>query len=80
MPDRKKIIEEISNFFNSLGINAIYICTFFLVLISYSDLKKLKRWDKISFYEKFLIISTWMATAMMLVGSLIFGFHDLGIW
>lgn len=68
---KDKITSEFSQFFHNLGIDPINAITVICIVISLTYLKDLKNWDELPSYRRSIIRSALIATAFLMIISLI---------
>ena len=71
MFDRQKIVKDIIDYCNSIGVNPLLPAFLILLVIDYLNMKKIKKWKEILLYEKVYIIIGWTVTLIMFCGIII---------
>lgn len=72
--DRKDIVKEIIEFFQSGGINPLFISLLILMVINFINIKKIKRWNEVPTFEKVYMMIGWIMTIVLLYGIIISSF------
>jgi len=73
---KEKLVEYILSFFSKLGINGYLVIYFMGCLFTLYNIKNLKNWTEKEYWEKILIINTYIGTGLMTIFLLLelFGF------
>ena len=68
---KDKLADKILSILQAHGINPIYFVTVWGIIISLSYYKKLKNWENVESWRKWIIVTTLIGTAFLSIISIL---------
>ncbi len=69
---RNEISKNLYDLSLKLGISPIYGATFIMLIISLITIRDIRRWDKLSIYQKAFDIAGWCGAILLIISSIIY--------